>query len=104
MFGFDFFMIYKIWLVNDLIEFGCYDMLCITIFKFEILLCSILIWETNYSVFIKTICSVKSLQVCPNHGMDSIRDNYDKPQLIDSFDWNDFVLIKFDQICLPNWP
>jgi hypothetical protein len=104
MFGFDFVMIHMLWLVNDLIEFGCYDMLCLTIFKVEILLCSILIWEMNYSVFIKTICSFKSVQVCPNHGMDSIRDNYAKPQPIDSFDWNDFVLIKVDQPCLPNWP
>jgi hypothetical protein len=104
MFGFDFVMIHMLWLVNDFIEFGCYDMLCLTIFKIEILLCSILIWETNYSVFIKTICSFKSVQVCPNHGMDSIRDNYAKPQPIDSFDWNDFVLIKVDQPCLPNLP
>jgi hypothetical protein len=94
MFGFDFVIIHMLWLVNDFIEFGCYDILCLTIFKVEILLCLILIWETNYSVFIKIICSFKSVQVCLNHGMDSIRDSYAKPQPIDSFDWNDFVLIK----------
>ena len=87
-------MIHMIWVVNDFIEFVSYDMLCHTIFKVEILLCSILIWETNYYVFIKIICPFKSVQVCPNHGMDSICDNYAKPQPIDSFDWNDFVLIK----------
>jgi hypothetical protein len=27
-FGFDFVMIHMLWLVNDFIEFGCYDMLC----------------------------------------------------------------------------
>jgi hypothetical protein len=59
-------------------------MLFLTMFKTEILLYSILIWEINYSVFRKTICSFKSVQLCPNHGMDSIRDNYDKPQPIDS--------------------
>jgi hypothetical protein len=85
-------MICMLWLVNDLIG----------LLVVMILLCSILIWETNYSVFIKTICSFKSVQVCLNHGMDSIRDNYAKPQLIDSFDWNDFILIKVDQPCFPN--
>jgi hypothetical protein len=36
---------------------------------------------------LKTICSFKPMQMCPNNGMDLIHDNYAKPQPIDLFDW-----------------
>jgi hypothetical protein len=75
-FGFDFVMIHMLWLVNNFIEFGCYDMLCHVIFYEQE--CNFVRFQLkkNDSVFIKTMCSFKSVQVRPNHGMIMI---YAKP-------------------------
>jgi hypothetical protein len=74
-FGFDFVMIHMLWLVNDFIEFGCYDMLCHVI-SYEQECNSVQFqFKKNDSVFIKTICSFKPVHARPNHGTILIRND-----------------------------
>jgi hypothetical protein len=68
-----------LWLVNDFIEFGCYDMLCHVIFYEQECNFVRFQFKKNDSVFIKTICSFKSVQVRPNHGTIMICNDYAKP-------------------------
>jgi hypothetical protein len=104
-----------LWLVNDFIEFGCYDMLCHVIFLEQECNSVRFQFKRNDSVFIKTICSFKSVQVRPNHGMDSIHETMLNPsrlirliglllvRLFDELD-SDYncCSVRF-KICKTNW-